>query len=235
MTLQPISILDIPSDATTSVHFRSRSFLAHRGERPKALWLIEEGWASGYKLLRDGRRHISRFYMPGDLCDPSWLAADEVDQLVVSITPIRAIPLDRSRIEARLQCDSAFSGRLAFEGFARLRAQSEWLVTLGCKSATERLSQLICELFCRLAANGRADEDRCDFPLSQQDMADFTGMTPVHVCRTLKELKQKRLIELRRRRLRILDFDRLAKLCGFDRAYLATETAGAPPRLAAAA
>ncbi len=226
--------LDFPSDAAATVHFRSRSFLAHRGERPSALWLIEEGWASGYKLLRDGRRHISRFYMPGDLCDPSWLAADGVDQLVVSITPIKAIPLDRMRIEARLHSDPAFSGRLALEGFARLRAQSEWLVTLGCKSATERLSQLICELFCRLAANGRVEDDRCDFPLSQQDMADFTGMTPVHVCRTLKELKEHQLIELRRRRLRILDFDRLAKLCGFEHAYLAGETCQSPPLAAAA-
>jgi CRP-like cAMP-binding protein len=234
MAPQSISIVDSSPDAA-SVYFRSRSFLAHRGERPRALWLIEEGWASGYKVLRDGRRHISRFYMPGDLCDPSWLAADEVDQLVVSITPIKAIPLDRSQMETRLQSDPAFSGRLAFEGFARLRAQSEWLVTLGCKSATERLSQLICELFCRLAANGRVEGDRCDFPLSQQDMADFTGMTPVHVCRTLKELRTSRLIELRRRRLRILDFERLAKLCGFDGAYIEAETTAVPRRLAAAA
>jgi len=234
MPLPSAALLDTLNGPAAIVHFRSRSFLAHRGERPGTLWLIEEGWASSYKLLRDGRRHISRFYMPGDLCDPGWLAADEVDHLVVSITPIKAIALDRSRIEARLQSDPDFTSRLALEGFVRLRAQSEWLGTLGCRSAAERLGQLVCELFCRLAANHRVEDDRCDFPLSQQDMADFTGMTPVHVCRTLKELKEHQLIELPRRRLHILDFDRLAKLCGFEHAYLAGETCQSPPLAAAA-
>lgn len=223
---QPISppeTMGTPAKQVTAarqVHFRHRTYLARRGERPVTLWLIEDGWAICYKMLRDGRRHISRLYLPGDLCDPTWLATDEIDQMVISSSPVQALAVDRRLMEVRLSQDSAFASALAFDSLSRLRAHSEWLITLGCKSASERLGQFFCELYVRLQLSGRMRGDSCDFPLSQQDVAEFTGMTPVHVCRTLRELRLEKLIELRRRKLHILDFERLSKHCGFDDRYL---------------
>src|SRR3546814_8384976 len=80
------------------------------------------------------------------------------------------------------------------------------MVTLGCKSARERLGQLILELYLRLERAGRAADWRCEFPLSQQHLADFTGMTAVHVCRTLRGLRREQLADVHGRKLSILDF-----------------------------
>lgn len=202
------------------VRLRRHHYILRRGERPGAVLLLQDGWAARFKLLPDGRRHISQFYMPGDVCDLSWLVSKEAGQSVTALTPIRAISVDRETIESRLGFDAGFSHCVAADSLIRLEAQAEWMVTLGCRSAIERLGQLICELYLRLERAGRAGNFKCDFPLSQQHLADFTGMSSVHVCRTLRRMKRDRLLDLRRRSLAIFDFARLARSCAFSGAYL---------------
>lgn len=213
------SLLPLRSEAPCR-SFRAREFLVHRHEPPRAIWFIEEGWAARFKLLRDGRRHISRFYAPGDLCDLSWLVTDTADQSVVALTNMRTACLDRHRLDMRMLVDPRLSITVARDALAEMRAQAEWLITLGCKSAYEKIAHFLCELYLRLERRGQAKEHICDFPLSQQDVADFTGMTAVHACRTLRELREGGFIELRRRRLRIVDFAKLARVGSFDSQYL---------------
>lgn len=203
-----------------TAQFRARENLTRRGERPEAIWVIEEGWAARFKLLRDGRRHISRFYAPGDLCDLSWLVAGQADQSVAALTPLRAGSIDRAELELRLRGDTVVALAVARDALAEMRSQAEWLITLGCKSAAEKIAHFLCELYFRLERRGKASGYMCEFPLSQQDIADFTGMTAVHACRSLRELRNGGVIELRRRRLRILDFSQLVRIGGFDANYL---------------
>ena len=211
-----------------TTRFRAREYLAHRGETPPGLWLLKEGWAARFKILRDGRRHISRFYAPGDLCDLSWLVSDAVDQSVIALTPVQTAEVDRGELDTRIDEDPALSASVARDALAEMRTQAEWLITLGCKSAAERIAHFLCELYVRLERRGLVNHRQCDFPLSQQDVADFTGMTAVHACRRLRVLRQQGISELRYRRLSIIDFDRLARIGSFDAAYLG-EVRAAPP------
>lgn len=211
------------------IRLRRHHYIVRRGERPNAVLLLQDGWAARYKLLSDGRRHISQFYMPGDICDLSWLVSGEAGQAVTALTPIRAIAVERSKVEDRLGSDARFSHGVAVDSLLRLEAQAEWMVTLGCRSAIERLGQLICELYLRIERSGRASNSECAFPLSQQHLADFTGMSAVHVCRTLRLLKRDKLLQLRRRSLVIPDFSSLALSCAFNGAYL-DEHKPRPPR-----
>src|SRR3546814_12598914 len=57
-------------------------------------------------------------------------------------------------------------------------------------------------------------------PLTQLDLADITGLTPVHVNRTLQEMRNLGLIELRSKWLRIPDLARLRQIAVFDESYL---------------
>jgi CRP-like cAMP-binding protein len=110
VTYSTDTILSLRSDAPC-LSFRPREFLARRNETPRAIWLIEEGWAARFKLLRDGRRHISRFYAPGDLCDLSWLVTKAADQSIVAL----ALADGRPRRSRR----NALAGRMAYH--ARLQ------------------------------------------------------------------------------------------------------------------
>src|SRR3712207_2402930 len=47
----------------------ARRDLIREGDKPKSVFLIQEGWACRYKQLPDGRRQIVALFLPGDLCD----------------------------------------------------------------------------------------------------------------------------------------------------------------------
>ncbi|WP_238291148.1 Crp/Fnr family transcriptional regulator, partial [Methylobacterium longum] len=96
----------------------------------------------------------------------------------------------------------------------------EWLVNVGRRSAEERIAHLMCELLLRLRAVGRTAGDGYALPITQEDLADTTGLTSVHVNRTLGSLKQRGLIALSGRQLRILDLAGLETLAEFKPNYL---------------
>ena len=56
--------------------------------------------------------------------------------------------------------------------------------------------------------------------ITQSDFADALGLTPVHVNRVLKSLRESRLIHLRGGQLTFLDRPRLERLAQFDATYL---------------
>jgi CRP-like cAMP-binding protein len=109
---------------------------------------------------------------------------------------------------------------LSWHELVTAAVQREWTLNLGQRSAYERLAHLLVELYLRLATVGRAYDGRCDFPLTQNDLADATGLTSVHVNRTLQELRGDGLIELERKQLHILDLPRIMEVSMFNPNYL---------------
>src|SRR4051794_12737265 len=91
---------------------------------------------------------------------------------------------------------------------------------IGRRDAHARIAHLFCEMVTRLTAVGLANTSECDFPLSQLDIADALGLTDVHVCRVLKDLRKQGLVEFRRGVINVLDWERLKEVDEFDPAYL---------------
>lgn len=191
------------------VRFRRHQHIARSGEHADAVLLIVEGWAARYSPMPDGGRHISHFYLPGDICDLGWLVAPTVRQTVSALTPIKALAIECQALQQRMGDDPALAHSVAVDSLHRLDSQTEWMVTLGRRSAVQRLARLLHDLYLRIEHRGRADRGACALPLSQQHLADFTGMSAVHVCRTLRQLKDLRLIDFRRRQLMIPDLAEL--------------------------
>ena len=67
---------------------------------------------------------------------------------------------------------------------------------------------------------GLTSEPYLTLPLSQLFLADSLGMTPVHLNRVLRELRETGAMELHRSRLVISDPNKLIKIAGFDENYL---------------
>jgi CRP-like cAMP-binding protein len=195
--------------------------LVREGERPEATQLLLRGWACRYKILSNGKRQIVGFLVPGDSCDVHVTLLDVMDHSIELLTDadVVAIPAGKSkrlmerfkRIETALWCST-----LVDEAILR-----EWLANMGQRDGHARVAHLLCELWFRLKAIGQVDErEEFDFPLTQEQIGDALGLTPVHVNRMLKRLKEERLIALEQRRLRLLDPPRLFAFCGFDPSYL---------------
>ena len=100
----------------------------------------------------------------------------------------------------------------------------EWVLSLGRRSALSRMAHLFCELAVRLGIVGLADETGYDLALTQTDLAECLGLTPVHVNRTLKQLRERGLVEFRGGRVAIQDRPGLERVAEFDPAYLYLES-----------
>lgn len=198
--------------------------LISEGDKPVSVFLLLEGWAFRYKSLAGGSRQIMAYLLPGDLCDVRIFLFEEMDHsigllsdaLVAKIPALEMLELmDRyPRIERALMW-----GTLVDEATLR-----EWLLNIGQRDALQRLAHLFCELCVRLRIVGLVDEsDTFSIPITQAELADTTGMTTVHVNRSLQRLRQDGLIVSKRGTMTILDFGRLAKIAGFNPVYLHTD------------
>ena len=67
---------------------------------------------------------------------------------------------------------------------------------------------------------GETTDDSFPFLLTQEELADALGMTPVHVNRMLQQLRSQGLIDLRGKVLTILDPKALQRVAKFDSSYL---------------
>lgn len=214
-TIQPGRLPGDTYDRPSAIRFRKNQHLARENCEPANLYRIESGWACRFRLMADGRRQITALYLPGDFCEPQWALGSIPTQPVVALTDLRAVPIPCSLPRLSDQARPLFTAILA-----TLERESAWLVSLGRKIASERVAHLLLDLYMRLRKAGLAQGSQCPMPLTQTDIADATGLTPVHVNRTLQVLRRQRMVELKQKLLRIDDLPALCCAAGPDWAAL---------------
>src|SRR5689334_7881591 len=190
------------------------------GDKPRYVHLVLDGWACRYKQLPDGKRQIIALFVPGDFCDVNVYILKQMDHSIGAITRLKVAMITPEEMNALTAERPRITQALWWHELVTAAVQREWTLNLGQRSAYERLSHLLIELYLRLNAVGRAHDGHCDFPLTQNDLADATGLTSVHVNRTLQELRRDGLIELERKQLHILDLPRMIDVAMFNSNYL---------------
>ncbi|AXJ96807.1 MULTISPECIES: Crp/Fnr family transcriptional regulator [unclassified Sphingomonas] len=205
---------------------RQRRDLIREGDPPRGASLILEGWAFRYKTLEDGRRQIVALHLPGDLCDLHGYILNEMDHSVGALTNVRYVEIGRNRIEELATHSPRLTHAFWWDTLTKSAILREWIVNLGQRDALERLAHLFCELFYRLRAVGLAEGNRCDIPLTQTDLAETTGMTPVHVNRMVQELRARGLIRWKSGVFEALDLDGLCEVAMFNAGYLHLDQEG---------
>lgn len=197
-----------------------RRDLIREGETPKFVHLMVDGWACRYKTLPDGRRQIVAFFIPGDFCDLNVYILKEMDHSIGAITRLSVADISREDMDALTTRHPRITQGLWWEALVNAAIQREWTLNLGQRTAYERIAHLLVELHMRLKTVGLTQNGSCDFPLTQTDIADATGLTAVHVNRTLQELRRDELIVLERRQLTIPDIRKLIDAAMFNPNYL---------------
>lgn len=203
---------------------RAGSYLLREGQQPRECCLIVEGHAFRSKLTGLGNRQIVSFHMPGDIVDLQHLELRGADHNVQALDEIVVawIPLDA--IRATLEAQPAVARALWRDSLIDGSIFREWILNVGRRDARMRIAHLLCELIYR-RGGGRAahPQQRFALPMSQEQIADATALTPVHVNRMLQHLEAEKLIERERRNFRIRDWAALCSVADFDPAYLHLE------------
>ena len=204
----------------------ARRDLLQEGDPPRVVNLILDGWACRYKTLPDGRRQIVGLFLPGDLCDMNVYLLKQMDHNIGAITALRVAEITREDFERLLARHPRLAEALFWNELVTVAIQREWTLNLGQRSAYERIAHLLCETFLRLRTVGLTSDSMCPFPLTQLDIADASGLTAVHVNRTLQDLRRNELIVLEHKHLTIPDIKRLKEVAMFNPNYLHLEHEG---------
>ena len=97
----------------------------------------------------------------------------------------------------------------------------EWIANVGRRDGQTRVAHVLCEFALRLKHAGLGDESGYNLPMTQDQLADVTGLTSVHVNRSIKNLESEGLISrVSPREIVIGDWKRLAAKGDFDSLYL---------------
>ncbi len=194
-----------------------RRDMARDGEVPAGIYLMLEGWAVRCRQMRDGSRQILAILLPGDVCiDPP---GRPLNHAIVALTPVRYGVIPYPQFGAAGAQSPDLAAALWRRQLEMASIQLEWIANSG-RSAYERIAHLLCEIFARAKACGMTHDDECEFPLTQQDIAEVTGLTSVHVNRMLQQLRRERLIGLHARKLAMSDGKGLQQVALFKRDYL---------------
>ena len=206
--------------------FAPRVDITREGDQPKDVHLILSGWACRYKQLEDGRRQVVSFFLPGDMCDLNVFILKEMDHSIGTITAVTIADLSREFFDEIGTGYPRIATALWWETLVNAAIQREWTMNLGQRTASERMAHLLCEIFLRLRLAGLNDGNNCEFPLTQADLADATGLSKVHVNRTLQELRAAELVVLKGKMLTVPSLERLMNAGLFNANYLHMEREG---------
>ena len=196
------------------------AYLVREGEPTSACSLLVSGFAFRQKLVDSGARQIISIHIPGEFLDIQNVFLGVADHNVqslnrsaIAVLPKKAlsdIMSERPNVRRAIWLDSLIDSSIF----------REWVVNVGRRAAKARIAHLLCELAQRLEDTGLTDGASFDFPLTQEQIADATGLTAVHTNRTLQALRKQGLISLSSSRLAILEWDALCEIGDFNERYL---------------
>lgn len=191
---------------------RPRQTILPAGATPAMVMWIEHGWACRSRRLASGANAIFNFVLPGEFIDPAVLVGRETDHAVVALSDVRTLEAPAAALKQLMEQRPRVGEAIiygAVEDGARLRDQ---ITHLGRSSALQRIAFLFDSLARRQRAASGAPVSHLDAAFGHDVIADATGLSRVHVSRTLKQLRDMRLVDLEERRWRIVDAERLALL-----------------------
>jgi len=182
--------------------------------------LLLDGFMCRYKDLKSGQRQITELHVAGDFADLHSFTLKRLDHEVMTLTPCRVAIVPHDNL-ARITEEFPHLTRMYwFMTNVDAAVHREWELSLGRRSAIARLASLFCELHTRLKLVGLAEGSSFALPLTQTDLAECLGLTNVHVNRTLRELREKGLVEFQGGKVTIRNRTELANVGEFDPSYL---------------
>lgn len=200
--------------------FDAGDILAREGEPVARMLVMLNGWALRYQITDDGQRQIIALILPGDACHLHAMALAVADHDIVTATSCRVAEVAPYELARLIEERPAVLHALQWSCLQNESILRAGLTNIGRRRADRRIAHLLCEIHARLQAVGLVEDGRFAWPLTQNEVADATGMTNVHVNRSYKELHVAKLFTLKNRCMHVPDVERLAAFGGFRSDYL---------------
>jgi CRP/FNR family transcriptional regulator, anaerobic regulatory protein len=209
-------------------HFPAQTQIAHEGGVVPCCFGVVDGWLALTKMLADGERQMIDVCLPNDVLAASSGDSRSSHYGIEALTEVTLFSMTGAEWELVKQ--GAPRVRLLGDHLVALTAarRAERMLRLGRGSAAMRLAYALIELHVRLDTAGHKSINVFHIPMTQQQLGDFTGLSSVHVCRTLRRFIRSGLIGTSDHiDITIRDIDGLCAVAGVDLERLRAEIA--PP------
>ncbi len=196
------------------------SYIVREGDVPIHCCILVSGFAYRQKVTGSGSRQILSVCIPGDAIDFQNMFLDISDHAVQLLTRAVVADIPREALQELVLDRPAIGVAVIHTTLIESSILREWVVNVGRRDARARIAHILCEFAVRLEARGLASKDGFELPMTQEQLADATSLTPVHVNRVLKGLQADGLITRQRRNIQFTDWRALQDTADFSRRYL---------------
>lgn len=203
--------------------FKSGEFIADagatilmEGSNSPHLYTLLSGWAFRYKTLPDGRRQILNFALPGDFLGLQSSLLSEMQHSVEALTPTVLCVFPRDRLWQLYEKHPTLAFDLTWIVSRSERMLDDNLLSIGQRSAIERIAFVLLSLFHRARDLGLTEGPRIRFPFTQQHVADALGLSLVHTNKTLRQLTEQKAILWKDGVFELIDEERLAERANYE-------------------
>ncbi len=173
--------------------------------------VILSGAVKLLKLLPDGRQQIVGLQYAPDFLGRPFLA--ESDVLIEAVTDATICTFSRSTLERMIADTPGLEHRLYMQALSELEDARELLLTLGRRTARERVATFLLFVVRQARRNGPEGAPKgplLSLLLTRAEIADFLGLTIETVSRQLNQLQSLGIVEIEHNRsIKVLDEARL--------------------------
>jgi CRP-like cAMP-binding protein len=202
------------------VTLRADREIVREGDRPARSCIILRGMTCWSKTTSTGNRQIMAFDIAGDIPDLQSLHLAVMDSNLVTVTPCEVGFVQHEALRALCKEYPRLANAFWKKTLIESAIFREWVVNVGGRPAIVRIAHLLCEMMMRMEAVGLTEDRTCDFPITQSVLADATGLSTVHVNRSLQALRKEGMVTVEGGRLQIHQWTALANRADFDPTYL---------------
>ena len=186
-----------------------------QGTNSAHLYTVLSGWAFRYKSLPDGRRQILNFALPSDFLGLQGSVNDEMQHSVEALTDMILCVFPRDKLWNLYRDYPTLAFDVTWLAAREEQILDEHLLSVGRRTAMERLAYLLLVVFQRAEEVGLTKSNTIQLPFTQQHVADMLGMSLVHTNKTLRRLTATKTIRWKERRFEMLDRDALTRLASY--------------------
>ena len=195
--------------------------IALEGEKTKRYSNILRGVVKLSKLTTDGRQQIVGLQFAPDFVGRPF--SKESDFAIEAATDIKLCSFPSNILEQLTSEAPELERRLHHQALKELDEAREWMLTLGRKSAAERVASFLYFIAIHINPEGSQDgvTQQFEIPLKRGDIADFLGLTIETVSRQITKLRQVGVIKIvNNRMVEVPDLNRLKVLTESDSSSL---------------
>lgn len=196
------------------------SYAVREGEPPSGCGVLVSGFAYRQKLTGDGGRQILSIHVPGEALDFQNIFLNVADHSVQMLTRGHLAVIPRADIQKIVRSSAAIGHAILLTILVEASIFREWILNVGRRDAKSRLAHILCELAVRLDALGLAEDMGYHLPMTQAELADALGLTPVHLNRVIRSLETDGLINRSKREISFPDWERMRDMADFNDRYL---------------